>query len=144
MQLENEHRYLVHVGTYKNEKSAIIRQQDVSKAGFKTEILDTQDDSMANLNAALLLIAEQLKDIKEMLGTLKPMQAPVTESKKEAVDTVEFGKAVRAARISRGLSQSEVGILCGVSNKTISRIEVGDYPVSAEIIEKVKNVLKMK
>lgn len=48
---------------------------------------------------------------------------------------------VRATRINRGLSQSELGSECSVTRQTVAAIEAGDYSPSITLALKVAAAL---
>ena len=57
---------------------------------------------------------------------------------------VAYGKAVRAIRQDKKISQEELGDLCGLHRTYISDIELGKRNVSLENIEKIAHALQMK
>ena len=57
---------------------------------------------------------------------------------------VAYGKAVRAIRQDKKISQEELGDLCGLHRTYISDIELGKRNVSLENIDKIAHALQMK
>lgn len=57
---------------------------------------------------------------------------------------VAYGKAVRAIRQDKKISQEELGDLCGLHRTYISDIELGKRNVSLENIDKIVHALQMK
>ena len=57
---------------------------------------------------------------------------------------VAYGKAVRAIRQDKKISQEELGELCGLHRTYISDIELGKRNVSLENIDKIAHALQMK
>ena len=57
------------------------------------------------------------------------------------IDYVKIGQRIKAARIERGLNQSELGALIGCSNNHISHVEVGQTKVSLAMLMKLSVVL---
>ena len=57
---------------------------------------------------------------------------------------VAYGKAVRAIRQDKKISQEELGDLCGLHRTYISDIELGKRNVSLENIDKIAQALQMK
>lgn len=57
---------------------------------------------------------------------------------------VAYGKAVRAIRQDKKISQEELGDLCGLHRTYISDIELGKRNVSLENIDKIAHALKVK
>ena len=57
---------------------------------------------------------------------------------------VAYGKAVRAIRQNKKISQEELGDLCGLHRTYISDIELGNRNVSLENIDKIAHALQVK
>ena len=57
---------------------------------------------------------------------------------------VAYGKAVRAIRQNKKISQEELGNLCGLHRTYISDIELGKRNVSLENIDKIAHALQVK
>ena len=57
---------------------------------------------------------------------------------------VAYGKAVRAIRQDKKISQEELGDLCGLHRTYISDIELGKRNVSLENIDKIAHELQVK
>lgn len=57
---------------------------------------------------------------------------------------VAYGKAVRAIRQDKKISQEELGNLCGLHRTYISDIELGKRNVSLENIDKIAHALQVK
>ena len=57
---------------------------------------------------------------------------------------VAYGKAVRAIRQNKKISQEELGDLCGLHRTYISDIELGKRNVSLENIDKSAHALQVK
>lgn len=57
---------------------------------------------------------------------------------------VAYGRAVRAIRQDKKISQEELGDLCGLHRTYISDIELGKRNVSLENIDKIAHALQMK
>lgn len=59
------------------------------------------------------------------------------------IDYEKVGQRIRAARKRRGLSQSELGELTGVSSAYISYLENGERNMSVEIFIEIVNALNI-
>ena len=57
---------------------------------------------------------------------------------------VSYGKAVRAIRQDKKISQEELADLCGLHRTYISDIELGKRNVSLENIDKIAHALQVK
>lgn len=57
---------------------------------------------------------------------------------------VAYGRAVRAIRQDKKMSQEELGDLCGLHRTYISDIELGKRNVSLENIDKIAHALQVK
>ena len=57
---------------------------------------------------------------------------------------VAYGKAVRAIRQDKKISQEELGDLCGLHRTYISDVELGKRNVSLENIDKIAHALQVK
>lgn len=57
---------------------------------------------------------------------------------------VAYGKAVRAIRQDKKISQEELADLCGLHRTYISDIELGKRNVSLENIDKIAQALQVK
>lgn len=57
---------------------------------------------------------------------------------------VAYGKAVRAIRQDKKISQEELADLCGLHRTYISDIELGKRNVSLENIDKIAHALQVK
>ena len=57
---------------------------------------------------------------------------------------VAYGKAVRAIRQDKKISQEELGDLCGLHRTYISDRELGKRNVSLENIDKIAHALQVK
>ena len=57
---------------------------------------------------------------------------------------VAYGKAVRAIRQDKKISQEELADLCGLHRTYISDIELGNRNVSLENIDKIAHALQVK
>ena len=57
---------------------------------------------------------------------------------------VAYGKAVRAIRQDKKISQEELGDLCGLHRTYISDIELGKRNVSLENVDKIAHALQVK
>ena len=57
---------------------------------------------------------------------------------------VAYGKAVRAIRQDKKISQEELGALCGLHRTYISDVELGKRNVSLENIDKIAHALQVK
>ena len=57
------------------------------------------------------------------------------------IDYVKIGRRIKAARIEKGLNQSDLGVLIGCSNNHVSHVEVGQTKVSLAMLMKLSRVL---
>lgn len=57
------------------------------------------------------------------------------------IDYIKIGRRIKAARIEKRLSQSELGALVGCSNNHISHIEIGQTKVSLALLLKISFAL---
>ena len=53
----------------------------------------------------------------------------------------ELGKKIKRMRINRGLTQEQLSEAVDISQRTLSRIEIGEYFVTAETLDKLINAL---
>ena len=124
-------RYIVSTGCYKSEGLALERLKVTRESGLKSELIDVKNDPRANLEAALLLIAEQVKSNTEAIKKLteKLGAAPVIEEtpapEPKTKPDNKLGEFLRARRESLGLSRQNVGDLLATSYKNIARWEDG-------------------
>ena len=58
------------------------------------------------------------------------------------VDFTKIGQRIKAARLEKGLNQSELGELVGCSNNHMSHVEVGQTKVSLSLLMKLSLVLE--
>lgn len=58
------------------------------------------------------------------------------------VDFTKLGQRIKAARLEKGLNQSELGELVGCSNNHMSHVEVGQTKVSLSMLMKLSLVLE--
>ena len=58
------------------------------------------------------------------------------------VDFTKIGQRIKAARLEKGLNQSELGELVGCSNNHMSHVEVGQTKVSLSMLMKLSLVLE--
>ena len=58
------------------------------------------------------------------------------------VDFTKIGLRIKAARLEKGLNQSELGELVGCSNNHMSHVEVGQTKVSLSMLMKLSLVLE--
>lgn len=137
--IPTEHRYIVNIGTFKTEQSAVARQKAASQYGLKADIIDTTDDPYCNMTAALMLIAEQLAELNR---NIQQRQDTVSES--QVLLTTVLKDEILRRRKARGLSQAELGAICGVTASAICKIESGDSPGRPVLINKICDVLKIK
>ena len=59
------------------------------------------------------------------------------------MDWIKFGKKMREARESRGLSQKDISRLLGVSDAFISQVENGKKKLNADNLIKISKVLDL-
>lgn len=59
------------------------------------------------------------------------------------MDWIKFGKKMREARESRGLSQKDIARLLGVSDAFISQVENGKKKVNVDNLIKISKVLDL-
>ena len=57
------------------------------------------------------------------------------------IDYEKIGQRIKAARIERGLNQSDLGALIGCSNNHVSHVEVGQTKVSLGMLMKLSVIL---
>lgn len=57
------------------------------------------------------------------------------------IDYEKIGQRIKAARIERGLNQSDLGALIGCSNNHVSHVEVGQTKVSLGMLMKLSIIL---
>lgn len=53
----------------------------------------------------------------------------------------DIGRRLRVIRKNRGLTQMQLGELCGIDNKTISRAENGHYSISVDEVARLARAL---
>ena len=145
-----EPRYIVSVGQFANESSAINRAQACTKSGFRADIIDKSDEVTTNTIAALMLIAEtlnrltvtvdQLKATVEKLRDAKPEQKPViVEEKQQTVTDV-----LRKYKTKRGYTLEKVEELTKIPRGTLSNWFSGETKkVPAKGLLLVKDALKI-
>lgn len=59
------------------------------------------------------------------------------------MDWIKFGKKMREARESRGLSQKDIARLLGVSDAFISQVENGKKKMNTDNLIKISKVLDL-
>lgn len=57
------------------------------------------------------------------------------------IDYIKIGRRIKAARIEKGLNQSDLGALVGCSNNHMSHVEIGQTKVSLAMLLKLARVL---
>ncbi|MEB1259555.1 helix-turn-helix transcriptional regulator [Xanthomonas campestris pv. campestris] len=72
--------------------------------------------------------------------TMKPGR-PVGATTYEAEPAIAFGKAVRAARIARDISQEELATLAGIERSHMGKIERGQHMPTLALILRVSIAL---
>ncbi|MCF8838054.1 helix-turn-helix transcriptional regulator [Xanthomonas campestris pv. campestris] len=72
--------------------------------------------------------------------TMKPGR-PVGATTYEAEPAIAFGKAVRAARIAREISQEELATLAGIERSHMGKIERGQHMPTLALILRVSIAL---
>ncbi|KFA35071.1 helix-turn-helix domain-containing protein [Xanthomonas vasicola] len=72
--------------------------------------------------------------------TMKPGR-PVGATTYEAEPAIAFGKAVRAARIARDISQEELATLAGIERSHMGKIERGQHMPTLAMILRVSIAL---
>ena len=55
----------------------------------------------------------------------------------------DVGRRLRALRLERRLTQMQLGELCGIDNKTISRAENGRYAISVDQVARFARALNV-
>lgn len=60
------------------------------------------------------------------------------------MDWIKIGEKIKQARIKKGLSQTDVAKLMGVSNAFICQLESGKKKTSVENLIKLSKTLKVK
>ena len=77
-----EKKYLVQIGRFSSEEAAVSRRSLANSYGLDAKIEETTDNSMSNIYAALLLIAEMLQDIKNspIMSGMMPVQSGANTS----------------------------------------------------------------
>lgn len=58
------------------------------------------------------------------------------------IDFAKIGQRIKAARIEKGLNQSELGALVGCSNNHMSHVEVGQTKISLTMLMRLSVVLE--
>lgn len=58
------------------------------------------------------------------------------------INYLKIGQRIKAARIEKGLNQSDLGALVGCSNNHVSHIEIGQTKVSLTLLMKLSLVLE--
>ena len=58
------------------------------------------------------------------------------------IDFKKIGSRIKAARMEKGLSQEELGVIIGCSNNHLSHVEVGQTKVSLTMLLKVSLALE--
>ncbi|MCB1467683.1 MAG: helix-turn-helix transcriptional regulator [Rhizobiaceae bacterium] len=54
-----------------------------------------------------------------------------------------IGDHIAQWRVARGMTMASLGRAVGVSYQTIQKIEVGNYRISVELLEKISDALKV-
>lgn len=137
-------RYSVNVGEFNYEKSAIERAELCKRSGIMAEVRDLGNNDMGNLTAAVLLIAEQLKDLNAKVDalTVKLSERAVTpEAKAEKPAKEEktsersnLSKMLISARQTLGLSQAAASTKAGLGATVLQRWETGSvFPRQANL-----------
>lgn len=58
------------------------------------------------------------------------------------IDYVKIGQRIKAARLEKGLNQSDLGALVGCSNNHMSHVEIGQTKVSLALLLKLSQALE--
>ena len=64
--------------------------------------------------------------------------------KKYPAQVIQFGKKVKELRITNELTQDELSKKCGISSRTILRIESGEFAAGLHIVFSLAQALKVK
>ena len=58
------------------------------------------------------------------------------------LDYIKIGRRIKAARLEKGLNQSDLGAMVGCSNNHMSHVEVGQTKVSLSMLVKLSVILE--
>lgn len=58
------------------------------------------------------------------------------------LDYIKIGRRIKAARLEKGLNQSDLGAMVGCSNNHMSHVEVGQTKVSLSMLAKLSVILE--
>lgn len=58
------------------------------------------------------------------------------------LDYIKIGRRIKAARLEKGLNQSDLGAMVGCSNNHMSHVEVGQTKVSLSMLVKLPVILE--
>jgi transcriptional regulator with XRE-family HTH domain len=73
--------------------------------------------------------------------TAAPKRSPKSRKRRAGPEDVEIGKKIRALRLERGMSQSELADAIGVTFQQVQKYEKGANRVSAGRLQKIADVL---
>lgn len=63
--------------------------------------------------------------------------------KKYPAQLIKFGEKIKSLRIENELTQEQLAAKCGVSRRTILRIESGEFPATLHIVFALAEVFKL-
>jgi len=113
--MENEKKYLVSVGSFASERSAIDLAELCKRNGIMAEIIPINGSPIENLTAAVLLIAEKLNSIEKIIS--KPEVSPRTKP------TETLGFVIQRKRKEKGISSEQFAEQLSIHPTYLSKIE---------------------
>jgi len=119
--MENEKKYLVSVGSFASERSAIDRAELCKRSGIMAEVKDLGNNDMGNLTAAVLLIAEKLKSIDERLQSFEGVAA--REKNVDQAGKGELWKFLVQKRLERKISIPQLAQMTGLTRTYLYSLE---------------------
>ncbi len=126
-------RWSVTVGEFSQERSAIDRAEMCKRNGIMAEVRDLGNNDLGNLTAAVLLIAETIKELNAKVdaltgrlpaaGTREPETFPAAGN--VSPPGGHLPKLLRTAREQLGLKQEDAGRKVDINCTTVSKWETG-------------------
>ena len=144
LQRENAPRYVVSVGSFVSEGSAINRRNAVTKAGYRSESIDLQDDSTTTTVTALLLIAEQIKRLTEKVDTITETVNGLKVAQTETAPKAEPPKPKTVVElINRKREEKGVSIRDLSEKSNVKKSTLGHYIADSEAKIPTKSLISI-
>lgn len=121
---------------------------------FVVASLDANYTEIASMNRVVLCVSPDINFQQSVLG--KPfgetivlcsahfsnLYGMVVNGMQLELDYIKIGRRIKAARLEKGLNQSDLGAMVGCSNNHMSHVEVGQTKVSLSMLVKLSVILE--